>query len=225
MRLKQHLNEITKVPDEEIREILDKSFAIFEKKKKPLLWPMLLTKLDLAFANYNIIFFRDKDMFGKELLNGKKGTTVLEKGLPQIAISLTKEDIKGLKSRSGIEKIKNKVFKVILHEIIHRKQNQRKSGEYIDYMYANIGKFKAALSNQNLADYMSDKEEIEAFARQAVFNLEQKNTESEIINSYFQIGGDTWKRFLKKLYQYLDMYGTDIGKEELEMKMKTIKKL
>ena len=222
MRLKQHLNEITKVDDKEVKKIIDKSFAEFEKMSKTHFWPILYQKLLVAFHNYNIVFYSENGMFGKKVFNDKsKAVTFMEKDMPLIAIALTKKEIKNLKKGSELHKIKNRLFNVILHELTHRKQHQKKSTEYIDFMNNNYDKFIKSIKG-DFKGYLADKEEVEAYARQAVSDLEA-SPESDIIYSYMKLEKNTKQRFLKKFYQYMDMYGSDKAKENLKKsQIKTI---
>jgi len=219
MRLKKHLNEITKVPEKKVKEILDRGFADFEKSaKKTPFWPILLAKLKDSFSKYNIEFHNIDWRFSKTY--GISGGAEIEMGLPKISIGLTKKQIKNLNNKTEIEKIKKEIFTTLTHELIHRKQNQRKSIEYIAYIDSHYKQFKDALEGRSIIKYFSGKDEIEAYAREVLRDMEIDKNPEEILRTYFIIGGSVLKRFLKKLYQYTDIYGDNKTKQKLKELLK-----
>jgi hypothetical protein len=215
MRLQIYINEITDLSNEEVDDILDKGFERFKdltKKSKFKPWPMILLYLQTAFKPLKIVFSPSGTMLDKLLKIDYKGATVLSS--KDIVIPITIEELRKLKNVSYVNTYKNSIINTVTHELIHRKQpintslikNKVKREEY-----------------EKRVSYYERPREIEAFAREAVRELE--NGDSDIVFMYndemqFVTKNDkVWRTFLKKLYQYVDMYGSDRCKENLRKQL------
>ena len=231
MRLQNYLTEISKVSTKEAEKILDKGFSDYKKilkTQKIYFWLPRFFKLAAAFKESKIFFFSESGILAKAkgVSNTEGGFSLINKGeIPEIWIKLSKKELKSLSTDSGIENVKKRIKSVFIHELVHRKQTQAKSKEYLDILMSKSKKIKQKLKSQNYDDYLSSKSEIEAFARQATEELEKD--EKEIIYTY--LNSDTSekvkRRFLKKLYQYVDMYGSSTAKENLKNMFKNYKRL
>ena len=209
MRLKQYINEITKVSDENVNKILDAGFINYKrtmKKIKIKAWPIQISALSAAFKDFNITFFMNDYKWVNKFFKVDKddvGSTMPIQGTP-IQIIINKKQLKNIESPS----FRKKIFKTLTHELVHRKQFNSMDPEFLEYYNTN---------NVDLTTYFSQKVEIEAYARDAINEL--KDGDSEIVETYYYwIRGMSmvlWKRFLKKLYQYQDMYGNETSKTNL----------
>ena len=89
-------------------------------------------------------------------------------------------------------------------------------------MELNVCIIRQAMEKRTYDEYYAAKNEIEAFARHAVEEIE--NNEIDIISTYFELKDKKVKqRFFKKFYQYLDMYGSDKAKNNFELYLRTRK--
>jgi hypothetical protein len=209
MRLEKYINEITKVSDSYTNKIVDAGLINYKnimKKIKIKAWPIQLAALASAFKDFNITFMiKDYKWMNKffKIDQDDIGSTTKVQGTP-IQIILKKKELKNI--TSGF--IKKKISKVLTHELVHRKQFTSMDPEFMKYY---------SLKNADITQYFSRKEEIEAYARDAINEL--KDGKSDIVDSYFYwikgMSMELWKRFLKKLYQYQDLYGDDISKKNL----------
>lgn len=190
-----------KITNEYVQEILDNGFNNFLETKTIPFWPIMFQKLIMSFYKYNIIFYLRKGFIGKKTLKGCYARTIIEKENSLIMIGIERDQLKSLKNKKEIDIIKKQVFGHLLHELIHREQNKRKSQQHINYLYDNFEKYNAE-PRDNIYEYIrKDKDEMEAFARLAIHHLEE-NIKSEIIETYSILDDKEWKRFLKKLYQH-----------------------
>ncbi len=221
MKFKQFLNEITKLSNEEIDKIIDNGFKEYEKiVKNYKWWPFKYIKLMKSFKKYNIYFYV-KDGFLSKIFGideNIRGITTITDDVPKVYIGLTKEQVKNLNNASGIKKIKKKLKGILSHELIHAGQRSQMKDEYINFLRKNTSKIKAEMRKMTYDEYISSKQEIEAFAREAVNDIENNNF--DIVFQYMDLKDKKIKkRFLKKLYQYMDMYGSIGAKTKLRIKM------
>lgn len=220
MRLKSYLNEITKVSTKEIDDLLDKTFDGWKKETRIIkkIWPSLALSLMSTLREMGIMVFVKDSILGKIYgIGSTKGSTSypISKGIkPTIIIWVTKDDLKNLKTDGGIEKFKKKIRGTLAHELVHQKQFENWSDEFIKYQREIMPKIKKKLKSRSYEEYLSSPDEIEAWARQAALDLEEKGESDDIAASYGMVADrKVIQRFLKKTYQYLDMYGSQKGKE------------
>lgn len=220
MRLIKYINEISKVSNEEVNKILDDGFKKFEKRSKLYKWWLFkYLKLIDSFKTYNIFFYIRDGFLSKLFIFDKntRGSTTLTTDIPKIYIGLTKKQLKQLNTTNGINLIKNEIKSTLFHELTHVAQRKKISSNYLNYLRANIDKFNQKLKNITYDEYLSGKDEIDAFAREAVNNIE--NNDFDIILQYLKTDKKIQKRFFKKLYQYLDVYGSNKAKIKFKLKM------
>jgi hypothetical protein len=217
MRLERYITEITKVSNNYVNKILDAGFINYKsimKKVKIKAWPIQLAALKSAFKDFNITFMiNDYKWMNKffKIDSDDVGSTEKIQGTP-IQIIINKKQLKNI--TSGV--IRKKIFKVLSHELVHRKQFSAMDPEFMKYY---------SLKNADITQYFARKEEIEAYARDAINEL--KVGESDIVDSYYywikSMSMVLWKRFLKKLYQYQDLYGNDVSKNNLIKQLPELK--
>lgn len=220
MRLQNYINEITKVSNEEVNKILDDGFKEFEKRAKVHKWWLFrYFKLTEAFKVYNIFFYIKNGILSKlhKIDKSTRGITTVTADIPTIFIGLTKKQVKKLNTTSGINSIKKEVKSTLFHELTHVGQRKKISDNYLNYLRSNIEKFKIESKNSTYNEYISKKIEIEAYAREAVNDIENNNF--DIVFQYLEVDKEIQKRFFKKLYQYMDMYGSDKAKVKFRLKM------
>jgi len=218
MRLQKYLNEITKVSDEEINNILNIGFSRFKeymKSTKFRLWPIALINFIMAFKNFGISFSTEGGLFSKLIGSSKEAMGTTFTG-GTIHIYLSRKEIRSLKNLSSIKNIRKKVFDILVHEITHKKQFSAMSKEGL----------KGVREPMEYAKYIGSSIEIEAFARGAADEL--KVGRSEIVNTYIEYlrpnSEKKWRDFLKKTYQYIDLYGNDKAKENFRSQVEYLYK-
>jgi len=217
MRLQNYINEITKVSDEEVNKILDSGFINYKRIVKKLrlrTWPLRLVALAIAFRDFNITFMINNYKWLNKRFDINKdnlGQTLPIKGTP-IKLIINKKELKSITSKS----LRKKLFDVLVHEVIHRKQFNKMSAKFLE---------KYDPKHNDVTAYLAQKEEIEAYAKDAVEELKKGN--SDIVDSYYGWVKDMsevlWRRFLKRLYQYQDIYGNDKSKENLKKQLPELK--
>ena len=220
MRLQNYINEITKVSTKEVNKILDDGFKEYEKlAKHHKWWVFRFFKLANAFKVYNIFFYIKNGFLAKihGIDKSTRGITTITADIPSVFIGLTKKQAKKLNTTSGINDVKKEIKSTLFHELTHAKQAKEFSNEYRNYLKANISRFKTEASKSTYNEYISKKSEIEAYAREAVNDIE--DNDFDIIFQYMETDKNIQKRFFKKLYQYLDMYGSDRAKVKFRLKM------
>lgn len=213
MRLTNYLTEISKVSDIDVEKILDNGFKEYRRLiKKNFSLFKKLHYLKQAFLPYLISFYTSNDPVYKNVpmkgfsATGTKGTIIW--------LKIDKKDLKKLKTNSGANQLKRKLEDTLAHELTHRFQDSKKSQEYKEFLLKN--KDKKKLQIEDYDDYISQKEEIEAFARQALYELDRG--EATILQDYIDLDNKKAKqRFFKKLYQYLQMYGSNTARENFEI--------
>lgn len=211
MRLNKYLTEITKVTDEEVDEILDKAFELYwdYMKDKWKLWPLIFLAVNQAFSDYEVsIFPKFTTRFFKHIGKSTRGVATKE---GDVWIFLTRKEFKNLHSKSGIEKIKDKMRGTLTHELVHTRQFKKIPKKKLDNVIDTEEYFFAPI-------------EIEAYARQVPQEL--KKGESETLQMYHFMKKQNkkgWRRFLKKAYQYVDMESDDKLKQKLLKQMKNDK--
>lgn len=97
---------------------------------------------------------------------------------------------------------------MIQHEMVHREQFKRKNKKEMGNLKNN--------PSTNKKDYLSDPDEIMAFAKTLVDDLSGRFSKEQLLkmsrdniphplyNDYKRIGGDVFKKFKKYIYMYLD---------------------
>jgi len=199
MKFKQYLNEITTLTEDELDKIIDTIFSNFEKymkKTKLKFWPIIAGILIKSAAPFRIsVIPKFLTRIGQAKKWSNASGTADASG--NITIFLEIKELRSLKNKSGVNKIKKEFRKTLSHELIHRKQFEK---------IKNKGNISIKDYDNNKTDYYSDKAEIESFAREAVEEL--KNNEGDVLLTYALLvkkqNNKAWKRFLKKLYQYID---------------------
>lgn len=216
MRFKDYLNEITMVSNAEVEDILNMAMeAVGENiKKHPwlsksdiILWIML----NSAFGPFGISIL-PKKIFGFT----PRGIRNIDKafygiGTGKVVMALTKKDIDLVRTPSGRSKLVEKFFEALRHEMIHKKQYAGTSAEYrkaLNRSMKNSG-------TQNVIDYFSDPQELEAYADQAVNGM-LTDAGRKVWLTYAIIGQErpkVWKKFLKKTYQYMQSMDSGLIKK------------
>lgn len=102
----------------------------------------------------------------------------------------------------------NHLNNMIQHEMVHREQFKRKNKKEMGNLKNN--------PSTNKKDYLSDPDEIMAFAKTLVDDLSGRFSKEQLLkmsrdniphplyNDYKRIGGDVFKKFKKYIYMYLD---------------------
>lgn len=133
-----------------------------------------------------------------------------------IYLVLGKYELKLLKS--NIKKFSQRVSEFLIHELIHRKQFEKVPHDILK------SDKKISAQHGSFKKYLIDNEEVEAFAKQAVSELE--NGEYHVIKTYYkEIRNDypeAWKKFLKKVYYYLES-SSEHAKNNLRDKLEKLK--
>lgn len=195
MRFQRYLNETTEVTDEEVIDILTQGFQKFAKvvnKLKYKFSPMMLYALNKIFEPLNVGFRLTKSQY----MSG--GTDVHTR---KINLSITPQQLESLKTNDGIMAYGNNIIGILTHELTHKKQIERIPKSKRDKIFR-----KELFSKSDAQGYFSSKDEIEAYARQAAYELSNLE-KSDIINMYKKMfkgsNNKIWERFMKKLYHYL----------------------
>lgn len=214
MRLVRHLNEITKLTDEELDEIIDGGFAEYKKiiKGTYKLWPLMLLALNRAFMKYQILFL---PRWSSNIIPGMKGTSAGIASTGAVGIFLTKGDKKAIKS-GNLKYIKKRLRADLAHELTHRKQFEKTP----------TAKTSGRQTTIDSQAYWFHPMEIEAYAREVPIELKEFGN-SESITVYYMMRNDNkkgWKSFLKKAYQYVDMSGDESLKKKFTVQMKKLYK-
>jgi hypothetical protein len=213
MRLVKHLNEITKLSDEELDEIIDDGFAEYKKIMKGThkLWPFMLLALNQAFMKYQIHFL---PKWSRMFMRASKGAAAVTIPTGAILIYVSKSDKKALKS-GNVKGVKKMLRTDLAHELVHRKQFKKVPA--------------IATSARTTIDspgYWFHPMEIEAYAREVPIELKEFGI-SDSITLYYMMRNDNkkgWKSFLKRAYQYIDMSGDKNLKEKFTVQMKNLYK-
>jgi hypothetical protein len=213
MRLVRHLNEITKLTDEELDEIIDGGFKKYKKLMKGThkLWPLMLLALNRAFMEYQIHFL---PKWSGRLMRASKDASAVTIPAGPILVYLSKGDKKSFKS-GNLNSIKKKLRTDLVHELIHRKQFKK--------IPAIATSARTTVDSQA---YWFHPMEIEAYAREVPIELKEFG-HSESITVYYMMRKDNkkgWKSFLKKAYQYVDMSGDKTMKKKFADQMKKLYK-
>ena len=209
MRLRKYITEMTEVDPKDIELIMNSALSTFKKKlakEKFRGWPIVLRLLKGSFKPYNIEFFHNDQRLRKYDNVKKVDYAMTDIITSKIILLISTKELQSIKKPSDASKIKRKFTKILAHEITHAKQFKAMGTEY--------RKKLASTYNEDEINYYSDPNEIEAYARQALDELEAGK--DDVVTTYIDHGKKkVWRNFIKKVYQYIDIYGSEKARKNL----------
>lgn len=199
MRLQDYLEETTKFQYNNTKKIITKNLSMLEKyvSERSLDDNILLNILNASFKDDRIFFTLENDAESQCV---SSGLTDFKDGTIQIDIvsGCTRHIQKAYSKNNFFDFRKNPFLKelleVLTHELTHRRQLEK--SKYI---------FKDMIEFNSIRDYLSFKNEIEAYASTIVSELKIRGYSPNLYGflSYFSKGDPVIKRLLKKVYFYL----------------------
>lgn len=207
MRLKQYINETTKTTVVKSKIIIQKHLPEIMKEFEKENWIISDKKaidiINKYFKRDNIEFeLIEERIIGKSSKNiaggvaYSNGITIYPvKGFAETFRRYAKPDKKEDFLNTATNKFFGEIHSILTHELIHIDQYELAKGKMP----------KKEIDTDKTKEYLSDKQEIEAFAQQAALEIARKG-KSNIITRYkneFKPTDKVWKRFMKKFFFYM----------------------